>query len=108
MFGIFGSKKKNIGMQEAMDSMKADSAIRLMDVRSRDEYAAGHIPGAFNLPLNELGRVSDALPDKAARIFVYCLSGGRSGMAVNAMKSAGYTDVHNIGGINSYFGPIER
>lgn len=108
MFNLFGFKSDKIGMQEALDSMKDNAAIRLVDVRTPQEYAAGHIPGAISLPLDDLGRAATLLRDKQARIYVYCLSGGRSAMAVSMLKRSGYTDVHNIGGISAYQGSLER
>jgi len=80
----------------------------LIDVREADEYAAGHIPGAVNVPLSALTGIAAAAPDKNSPLFVYCLSGGRSSQAVSALKSAGYVSVTNIGGIGAYRGEIER
>lgn len=108
VFNLFGNKTETIGMQEALDSMKSDGSTQLVDVRSPQEYAAGHIPGAISLPLDELGKAAALLPDPKARIFVYCLSGGRSSMAVSMLKRGGYADVHNIGGITAYQGKLER
>ena len=53
----------------------------LLDVRTRQEYAQGHLPGSRNVPLDELEQAE--LPDRDAPLFVYCLSGGRSARAAD-------------------------
>ena len=80
----------------------------LLDVRRKDEYAAGHIPGSINLPLQEIEDIERTVTDKETPLFVYCLSGIRSGQAVSALKNHGYTKAQNIGGIRSYGGPVEK
>ena len=52
--------------------------------------------------------VFNFVKDKNTPVFVYCLSGGRSAQAANKLKQMGFTEVNNIGGINSYKGVIER
>ena len=80
----------------------------LIDVRERSEYNDGHIPGSRNLPLAEINQIHKLVPEKSRAIFIYCLSGRRSGNAVSALKAKGYTSVSNIGGINKYEGPLEK
>lgn len=67
----------------------------LIDVRERDEYAAGHVPGAVNIPMSELGERLDELPSEA--FDVICHSGGRSGRVVEALEPRGY-DATNVDG----------
>ena len=74
----------------------------LLDVRTPMEYAERHIEGSTNIPLQVLGNSMDKLPDKNAVIFVHCLSGGRSSVAVSFLQRSGYTNVTNIGGIVDY------
>ena len=80
----------------------------LLDVRERDEYAAGHIPGSVNLPLSELHSAEDRFPDMDTPLFVYCLSGARSGKAIAALKEMGYTKLTNLGSIRAWRGEIEK
>lgn len=101
MFG-FGEKMDiNAGIEEYK---KTEHAV-LVDVREADEYASGHIPEAVNHPLSQIASISDQIQDKDSPIFVYCLSGGRSGKAAEWMKKHGFTKVKNIGGISGYQGP---
>lgn len=100
--GIFGKNINNY-----IDEFKADEGMVLIDVREADEYASGRIPGSINVPLSDFARIEDKVPDKGTKTFVYCLSGGRSDMAASFMKSKGYTDVTNIGGIAKYKGILE-
>lgn len=68
----------------------------LVDVRSPSEYATGHVQGAVNLPLDRLASDAPAvLPDKAAPLVLYCVSGARSEMAAQWLRQAGYTQVTN-------------
>lgn len=79
----------------------------LVDVREQDEFTAGHIPGAVNVPLSGLDKAE--LPwGKAVPIYVYCLAGTRSSRAVQYLQSQGYTNVTNIGGINAWRGEVEK
>ena len=104
----FGSRGKSLPMSEAMTRTKNDPAIRVVDVRTPQEYREGHIPGSLNVPLDRLQDLSTSVPDKTTAVFVYCLSGSRSGMAAGALSRMGYTDVTNIGGIGAYSGKLER
>ncbi len=66
------------------------------------------MPGSRNIDVAEIITVTSVIKDKTAPIFVYCLSGARSARAVSALKSMGYTNVKNIGGISSYSGQVEK
>ncbi len=79
----------------------------LLDVRTREEYRGGRIPGSVNVPLDELSHCADRLPDRDAPLFVYCLSGARSGQAVRLLRQLGYTRAKSIGGISRYSGETE-
>ncbi|MBR1919121.1 MAG: rhodanese-like domain-containing protein [Spirochaetales bacterium] len=103
-FDFFRTPDINEGVEEFRKTEKAF----LLDVRTKDEYAQGHIPGSINLPLDEIATVADIISDRSAPVFVHCLSGGRSAAAVSHMERLGYTNVKNIGGIGSYRGEIER
>jgi phage shock protein E len=70
-----------------------------IDVRTPEEYAAGHLQGAVNIPFNEIAeRIDEVTTDKNAEIHVYCASGGRSGIAREDLLELGYKNVINDGG----------
>jgi len=71
----------------------------LLDVRSPQEFASGHIQGAVNIPVQELGRRVDELGDQSGEIVVYCQSGGRSAAAKRLLESRGFANVHDLGGM---------
>ena len=97
---------KRPDINEGVAEYQKNPSAFLVDVREADEYAAGHIPGAINLPLSTLA-AADLPFTENAQVFVYCLAGTRAGRAVHALQGAGYKNVKNIGGINSYKGPKE-
>lgn len=68
----------------------------ILDVRSKDEYASGHIKGSMNIPLDQLAGQMKKLP-KGKPVVACCLSGGRSGRAVDMLKAEGI-EAHNGGG----------
>ncbi len=103
LFGLFGSN-----INKDVEECRATEGAVLIDVRNEEEYEQGHIPGAINIPLSTIGLVLEKYPKKDIPLFVYCLSGGRSGQAVSYLKQAGYTNVKNIGGIGSYTGKLVR
>ena len=76
----------------------ADEALWI-DVRTAEEFGQGHVPGAVNIPYEEItGRISEVTDDKDALIYLYCRSGRRSGIAREALDEAGFRQVVNIGG----------
>lgn len=77
----------------------------VLDVRTPEEYAQAHIPGAINVPNEEIGEEPIAeLPDKDQLILVYCRSGNRSKEAAQKLADQGYTNVVEFGGINDWHG----
>ena len=75
--------------------VKKREGAHLIDVRERDEYAAGHIPGAVNLPLSELSGHEDGVPTPAVLI---CASGNRSSHAAAHLAAFGKTGLMNLTG----------
>lgn len=70
----------------------------VIDVRTTGEYAAGHLPGVTNVPINRLAKEIVALaPDHDRPIALHCASGGRSGSGCEMLKKMGYTRVYNLG-----------
>ena len=70
-----------------------------IDVRSAEEFNAGHLQDAVNIPHDKIiARIQEVSPDKNAPVNLYCRSGRRAEAALNEMKNAGYTNVTNHGG----------
>jgi phage shock protein E len=70
-------------------------AVLVVDVRSPGEYATGHIEGALNIPVQELGRRLDEFGAKGRMIVLYCHSGMRAASAQSMLKRAGFSRVVN-------------
>lgn len=103
---MFFSRRPDIDGQ--VEQFRRTPGALLLDVRTEEEYAEGHIPGSVNLPVGEQRRREDLLPDDPdAPIYVYCLSGARSAQMVMDLQRMGFTRVYNIGGIQSYSGDLE-
>ena len=92
------------GLEEGLARAGSTAGAVLLDVRTREEYASGHVPGSVNLPLDSLGAIS--LP-RETPLFVYCYSGARSGRACRQLQAMGYR-CENIGGLARYRGSLER
>ncbi len=71
-----------------------------IDVRTADEFAAGHVDGAVHIPYEEIvDRIGEVTEDRDELIYLYCRSGRRSGIATAALQEAGFNQVVNIGGL---------
>ena len=104
---VLGVGFDNLTMAEAVEILETESGRILLDVRTPEEFASGHIPGAVNIPNESIGTQQiPELPDKAQRILVYCRSGNRSKQASEKLAALGYTNVIEFGGINSWPGQV--
>ena len=73
-----------------------------IDVRTAGEYADGHVSEAVNIPYEEITlRIGEVTDNKDALIYVYCRSGRRSGIAKAALEEAGFSNVVNLGSLES-------
>ena len=91
---------RQITMQEALEMMEKEENYIILDVRTHEEFAAGHIPGAIVIPNETIGTVEiPQLPDKDQLIMVYCRSGNRSKQASDKLVKLGYTNIVEFGGI---------
>lgn len=98
---------RQITMEEAAKRMEQEPAAIILDVRRPDEYQAGHIPGAINIPNETIGSEAlPQLPDKDQTILVYCRSGNRSKQASEKLAALGYTQVLEFGGILDWTGQV--
>ena len=78
---------------------KKDSNLVLLDVRTPEEFAAGHIPGAVNIPHDQLpNRLAELAGAKDKEVVVYCRSGRRSAIAQEALTKEGFESVKHLDG----------
>jgi len=92
---LFGGSKKAAYLKE----LYANGAM-IVDVRTAEEFRSGHIKDSINIPLQSISQKTASLKQKKKPLIVVCLSGGRSSMAVTALKQAGI-DAYNGGGWSS-------
>lgn len=92
-----------ISQEEAKKLMDSRKDIVILDVRTYEEYAEGHIEGAIQISHEEIEEKAEALlTQKDKTILVYCRSGRRSKIAAEALVNMGYTDVREFGGITDW------
>ena len=100
---------RQITMDEAVTMMAQETGYIILDVRRPDEFAAGHIPNAINVPNESIGTDEiPELPNKDQLIMVYCRSGRRSKEASEKLVKLGYTNIVEFGGILDWKGEIEK
>jgi phage shock protein E len=91
--------KSEIAPSELAAQISSDTAPVVLDVRTPEEFASGHIPGAVNVPLNELpGRLASLDLSPSQEIVVHCERGGRAAKAETLLRESGYTDVRDLTG----------
>lgn len=96
---------RQINMDEAITMMEEGSGYIILDVRTPEEFAEKHIPGAINVANETIGTDEiPELPDKDQLILVYCRSGNRSKQASEKLAALGYTNIVEFGGINDWPG----
>ena len=100
---------RSIKMDEAVTMMAQETGYIILDVRRPDEFTAGHIPNAINVPNESIGTDEiPELPNKYQLIMVYCRSGRRSKEASEKLVKLGYTNIVEFGGILDWKGEIEK
>ena len=92
------AKDQPIKIEQA--AAKIEAGAQLLDVRTKEEWAEGHLKGAKWVPLAEEGFVekAKAVLDPKKPVVVYCRSGGRSAKATKLLRDAGFTTVHDMAG----------
>jgi len=88
------------GKNKAKLAEKLAAGAKVIDVRTKGEYATGHYAGAINIPVDALAGKIKSLGATDTPLVVYCASGSRSGQAAAQLKAAGFTDVTNAGGLS--------
>lgn len=94
---MFMKSGGDLNTEQAKEMVKQGAL--LVDVRSPEEFSGGHVPGAKNIPVQELSQRLSEFGAKDGPILLYCASGMRSAGAAQMLKSAGYSKVYNLGGM---------
>jgi phage shock protein E len=79
---------------------KIKAGALVFDVRTTDEFEEEHFPNALNIPVGQIQQRIAEFGEKNSPIVLYCASGARSAYAAKLLRSAGYTDVTNAGGLS--------
>lgn len=91
---------QTISAVKAKEMMDQNKDIIILDVRTEEEFNAGHIKDAILIPDTKIKASAESiLTNKSAVILVYCRSGRRSAVAASALAAMGYTNVYDFGGI---------
>ena len=109
MFMQSGNANQTMKYEELQNKLNAQESFVLLDVRTQEEFDAGHIASAILLPYDEIAlKAATVLPDKEKEIVLYCRSGRRSAIAKKALVELGYKDVEDFGGINRWKGELVK
>lgn len=93
------TRVKQIDIDQYKDLRAAGTEHVLIDTREESEFAAGHAAGAIHLSKGIIERdIERAIPDKSAKLVLYCGGGFRSALAGDALQQMGYTDVISLDG----------
>ena len=104
LWPAFAPRGRRASPLQATQMMNRGKATAVIDVRGNDEYAAGHLRDAKNIPLADLGnRIGELDKSKTKTVIVVCQSGARADKAVRQIKAAGFEDVYALeGGIAAW------
>ncbi len=93
------TRTREITVEAVRLSREAGEAFRLIDVREDSEWTAGHAADSVHLGKGILERdIEEAVPDKSARLVLYCGGGFRSALAADTLQQMGYTNVFSLAG----------
>ncbi|MEN6382583.1 MAG: rhodanese-like domain-containing protein [Rectinema sp.] len=102
---------QSIYPESVYELLASKQDIILIDVRTHDEYVAGHIPGAILFPVPDINSESAAKiigPDITRMVIAYCASGNRSRTATSLLLDLGYMNVWNMGSLSAWPFEIEH
>jgi phage shock protein E len=100
-------RKGGVAGDKAAELLRAGAM--LVDVRSAAEFSSGHLPGAVNIPLDEVERrIPELVKDRSRVILLHCQSGMRSGMAQGKLKRLGYEACWNLGSYGQAAAVVEQ
>lgn len=103
-YRLISARQKRIRLKALMDS---GESFELIDVRTAGEFAAGHIPGARNIPVETIGKRAGKMA-KDKPVVLYCQSGSRAVSALATLKNQGFSQAWNFGRVGNWRGKLER
>jgi rhodanese-related sulfurtransferase len=84
------------------------SGAKVVDVRTAQEFASGHVPGAINIPYEEIGKRTAEIGPSSTQVVLYCRSGRRSAIAADALKKAGYQNLYDMQTVTNWPGALAK
>tara|TARA_B100000745_G_scaffold174825_1_gene114505 strand:- start:2703 stop:3089 length:387 start_codon:yes stop_codon:yes gene_type:complete len=85
--------------EQLLSEKNSGNKMLILDVRSPGEYERGHVPGAINIPHNQVeNRLPEIIEYKDQTVVVYCRSGRRAGMAESVLEASGFTQLKHLEG----------
>jgi len=104
-----GSAQASDASADAARDTSVDELTLIVDVRTAEEFAAGHFPGAINIPHEDIIQgIQKFNVGKDQTVLLYCRSGNRSGQAEGRLQSAGFSGAKNVGGLNALLAATGR
>ncbi len=95
---------RSLSPEDGWSLLQGNRKVTLLDVRTPDEFAYSHLPNSINLPLNDFEKKAiQTLGNRNKTILIYCQSGARSKQATKLLYAHGFTDVHDIGGMATFY-----
>jgi phage shock protein E len=86
----------------------AAAGAKVVDVRTAEEFASGHVPGAINIPYDQIARRASEIGPPSTRVVLYCGTGRRSGIAVEALQKAGYEKLYDLRSVTAWPGELAK
>ncbi|MCC8157805.1 MAG: rhodanese-like domain-containing protein [Phascolarctobacterium sp.] len=104
-----GENYQNITAAQVKARLDKGDMLTVIDVRTKEEYASGHVPGSILIPFDEIKAKAGQLPqDKNTEIVVYCRSGRRSAIAADTLIALGYNRIYDMGAVSSWTYGLEK
>ena len=86
----------------------AAGGAKVVDVRTAEEFASGHVPGAINIPYDEIARRASEIGPPSTQVVLYCRTGRRSAIAVEALQRAGYDKLYDFRSVTAWPGELAK
>jgi len=106
----FNKNVTNVSGSQALDLIRDNRDLVIIDVRTKSEYKSGHINGAKLIPINEIGaRIAELEKFRGKPILVHCASGGRSPKAVKVLLKNKFGPIYHMNrGLASFSGRLAK